>query len=104
MAKQNGHTNGTAAQRNGQFVAKPRRPRGHDKEFSTPEESRKYQEYIDQLRPWLDGLSDEEHDKAVKKLTHRELFFINLETTYENYQKGGVLRELLEGTCFESAL
>lgn len=92
------------SQQNGHIPAKPRRPRGYDEEFRTPEESRKYQEYIDKLRQWLDALSDQEHDKVLKKLTRRELFFINLETTYENYQKGGPLRELLEGTCLEGTL
>ena len=89
---------------NGHVLAKPRRPRGHDGEFRTPEESQKYHEYIDQLRQWLDAVSDEEHDKVLKKLTRRELFYITLEDTYESYQKGGPLRELLEGTCIEGTL
>ena len=104
MAKQNGHTNGTAAKRNGHLSAKPRRPRGQQSNFRTAEEAAPFREYMKQLRAWLDVLSDEEHEQAVKKLTSAELAYITAAETYENYQKGGVLREILEGTCFEGTL
>lgn len=83
---------------------KPRRPRQSKAGVRTPEEAAKYREYIEQLRAWLNSLSDEEHDRAIKKLTSRELDRIIMLDTYENYQKGGALRELLEGTCFEGTL
>jgi hypothetical protein len=104
MAKQNGHLNGTAAQQNEPILAKPRRPRGLEAKLFTPEATKKYQEYIAQLRQWLKSLNEREHEKALRKLTRKELFYVNLETTYENYQKGGPLREILEGTCFEGTL
>lgn len=93
MSKQNGH-----------IPPKPRRPRGPQANFRTPEEAAKYREYLKRLRAWLDALNDEEHDKALKKLTTTELEHITAAITYENYQKGGPLRELLEGTCFEGTL
>ncbi len=104
MAKQNGRTNGTLSKQNGHLPAKPRRPRGLEARLGTREATQQFQEYIDQLRHWLGSLSDEAHAQALPKLTRKELFYVNLETTYENYQKGGPLREILGGTCFEGAL
>jgi hypothetical protein len=83
---------------------KPRRPRGRQSNFRTPEESAQFRAYIERLRQWLDSLSDEEHDRALKRLTREELEYITALITYENYQKGGPLRELLEGTVIEGAL
>lgn len=93
MAKQNGH-----------LLVKPRRPRQPQNGVPTAVEAQAYQDYIQQLRDWLNSLSEAEHDRAIKKLPGAELDqVINLDT-YENYQKGGPLRELLEGTCFEGTL
>ncbi|MGH9836607.1 MAG: hypothetical protein ACREBD_01545 [Blastocatellia bacterium] len=77
---------------------KPRRPRQRDAKSRTPEEAQKFQEYIKQLRDWLDSLSDEEHDKALRRIKRDELYFINVLTTYENYHSGGPLREMIDGT------
>jgi hypothetical protein len=77
---------------------KPRRPRGRQSNFRTPGEAQKFQEYLQRLRAWLNSLNDEEHDKALRKLTREELFYINLLTTYENYHSGGPLREIIDGT------
>ncbi len=104
MAKQNGHLNGTATKQAEQALTKPRRPRGLEAKLFTPEATKKYQEYIDQLRHWLRSLSDEEHEKALKNLTRKELFYLTLEATYENYQKGGPLHELLQDTYVEGTL
>ena len=93
MSKQNGH-----------HPPKPRRPRGPQANFATAEEAKPFREYMKRLRAWLDALNDEEHDRALKKLTGSELEHITAAITYENYQKGGYLRELLEGTCFEGTL
>lgn len=92
------------SKQNGNIPAKPRRPRQRKDGVYTPEEGRKYEEYIHQLRAWLDSLSDEEHDRALKRLTSAELDHVIMLANYENYQKGGALRELLEGTCFEGTL
>lgn len=97
MAKQNGHTNGTAAKRNGHLLAKPRRPRGPQANFRTPDELQKFQGYIEQLRQWLEALPEKQFDKAIARLSNEELFQINLRNTYENYQKGGLMREIVEG-------
>ncbi len=93
MSNQNGHVN-----------AKPRRPRQRGNGAYTPEDAQKYQAYIQQLRAWLNALSDEEHDRALKRLTSADLDHVTMLDTYESYQKGGPLRELLEGTCFEGTL
>jgi hypothetical protein len=77
---------------------KPRRPRLPEAKHRTPEEAQKFEEYIKQLRDWLDSLSDEEHDKALRRIKRDELYFINVLTTYENYLKGGALREMIDGT------
>ena len=99
MSKQNG------SKSNGHQLTKPRRPRPSKNGVRTPEEAQAYQEYIKQLRDWLDALSDEEHDRAfIQKLTSAERERITAQITYENYQKGGPLREILEGTCFEGTL
>jgi hypothetical protein len=92
------------SKQNGNIPPKPRRPRQRKDGVYTPEEGRKYEEYLYQLRAWLNSLSDEEHDRAVKRLTIAELDHIIMLDNYENYQKGGALRELLEGTCFEGTL
>ena len=93
------------SQQNGNVHTKPRRPRQSKNGVRTPEEVRAYLEYIKQLRDWLDALNDEEHDRAFsRKLTGAEQERITAQITYENYQKGGPLRELLEGTCFEGTL
>jgi hypothetical protein len=77
---------------------KPRRPRLRYAEKLTPEEAQKFEEYIKQLRDWLNSLSDEEHDKALKRLTSEELDHLTWMATYENYQRGGMMREIVEGT------
>jgi hypothetical protein len=50
------------------------------------------------LRDWLDSLSDEEHDKALRRIKRDELNLINVLTTYEDYHRGGPLREMIDGT------
>ena len=99
MSKQNG------AKQNGHALTKPRRPRQSANGMPTKEEAQAYDKYLMRLREWLDAMSDEEHDRAfIKKLTSMEREHIITMITYENYQKGGPLRELLEGTCFEGTL
>lgn len=88
----------------GHVNGKPRRPRLSKADARTPEEAAKYREYIEQLRAWLNSLSDEEHDRAIRKLTSKELDRIIMLDTYENYQKGGPLRKLLEGALIEGTL
>ena len=77
---------------------KPRRPRLPEAEYRTPEEAQQFLEYIKQLRDWLDSLSDEEHDKALKRIRYDELNLINVLSTYESYLRGGPLREMIDGT------
>ena len=76
---------------------KPHRPRLPDAKHRTPEEAQKFEEYIKQLREWLLSLSDEEHDKVLKRIRYDELDYLNLLTTYENYLQGGVMREIVDG-------
>lgn len=64
----------------------------------TPEEARAFGEYIEELRRWLKTLSEKQHERAVKNLTLEELFYINWFDTYDSYQEGGPLREIVEGT------
>lgn len=92
------------SKQNGNLPPKPRRPRGPQANFRTAEEAKPFREYMKRLRAWLNALSDEEHERALKKLTTSELEYLTAEITYENYQKGGPLREILEGTCFEGTL
>lgn len=78
--------------------AKPNGARRRNKAQRTPEEVQAYAEYIEELRRWLKTLSDKQHDRAIKSLTLEELFYINSFDTYDSYQQGGPLRELVEGT------
>lgn len=64
----------------------------------TPGEVQAYAEYIEELRRWLKTLTEKQHDRAIKSLTLEELFYINWFDTYDSYQEGGPLRELVEGT------
>lgn len=77
---------------------KPRRPKLPEAKSRTPEEAREFEEYIKRLREWLNSLSDEEHDKVLRRLAYDELDYINLLTTYENYHSGGPLRKIIDGT------
>ena len=98
-------TTSNGSKQNGHKLTKPRRPRPYKNDLPTEEEAKAYDDYLKQLRAWLDAMSDEEHDRAfIKKLTSMERGHITTMITYENYQKGGPLRELLEGTCFEGTL
>ncbi|NOT63162.1 MAG: hypothetical protein HOP19_23380 [Acidobacteria bacterium] len=104
MSKQNGSKQ-TETKQNGHKLIKPRRPRPYANDLPTPEEAQAYEDYLKQLREWLDALSDEEHDRAfIHKLTSMEQEHVTTMITYDNYQKGGPLRELLEGTCLEGTL
>lgn len=77
---------------------KPRRPRLPEAKHRTPKEAQQFEEYILRLRDWLNSLSDEEHDKVLKRIRYDELDYLNLLATYESYLKGGVLREMIDGT------
>ncbi len=64
----------------------------------TPEEARAFAEYIEELRRWLKTLSEKQLERAISKLTLEELFYVNWFNTYDSYQEGGALREIVQGT------
>jgi len=64
----------------------------------TPEEALAFAEHIEELRRWLKSLTEKELEKAISMLTLEELFYVNWFNTYDSYQEGGALREIVEGT------
>ncbi len=77
---------------------KPVSPELHWKNgMLTEKEAALYNEYIVLLRDWLWALPDARFDRERRKLSLTELNSINWLNTYENYQNGGQMREIVEG-------
>ncbi len=62
----------------------------------TEAEAALYNEYIVQLRDWLWALPDARFDRERRKLSPTDLNYINCLNTYESYQNGGQMREVVE--------
>ena len=63
----------------------------------TKAEAAAYDEYIVQLRDWLYALPEPRFDRELRKLSLTDLHHVTWLNTYENYQNGGQMREVVEG-------
>lgn len=72
-------------------------PRRQKNGLLSEEDGAAYGEYIRQLRDWLWALPDARFDRELRKLSRNDLFQVNVLNTYENYQNGGPMREIIEG-------
>lgn len=76
------------------FVEPRRRKNG----LLSKDDAAAYNEYIQQLRDWLWALPDARFDREIRKLSLRDVHSVNWLNTYENYQNGGPMREIVEST------
>lgn len=61
-------------------------------------DAKAYAAYIQQLRDWLWALPDARFDREIRKLSSLDLHQVNSLIPYEDYQNGGPLREIVQGT------
>lgn len=73
-------------------------PRRQKNGLLSDEDGKAYAAYIQQLRDWLWALPDERFDRELRKLSRLDLHQVNVLNTYENYQNGGPMREIVHGT------
>ena len=75
------------------FVEPRRRKNG----LLSKEDAAAYAAYIKELRDWLWALPDTRFDREIRKLSSNDLHQVNALNTYDDYQNGGPLHEILEG-------
>jgi hypothetical protein len=60
----------------------------------TPEQAVAYEKYLRDLRAWLWSLPESRFDREIRKLSATDLFHLNWQNTFDNYQKAGPMRAL----------
>ena len=71
-------------------------PRRQKNGLLSAEDGAAYAAYIQQLRDWLWALPDARFDRELRKLSRNDLHQVNALNTYEDYQNGGHIREIVQ--------